>query len=200
MSPRTKEQNAEIRNTTKQTIANSAMVLFMEDGYLNVTIDQIAKKAEVSKGLMYNYFSGKEDLLQFIINRIFEKMSEFSEEISSVDDPVEKIESLIHNSLKLMKEKSDFWKTIMPIITQKAISSKMESRLRAVFMGLTKEMEEMFRACGVKNAKIEAYQLGALLDGIAWNYFFLFKGDYPIEHIEKQLLIKYRKLLGNGRL
>lgn len=198
MSPRTKEQNAEIRNTTKHTIANSAMVLFMEDGYLNVTIDQIAKKAEVSKGLMYNYFSGKEDLLQFIINRIFEEMAEFSEKIK-VDDPVEKIESLIHNSLKLMKEKSDFWKTIMPIITQKAISSKMESRLKAVFTGLTKEMEEMFRACGVEDAKIEAYQLGALLDGIAWNYFFLFKEDYPIEQIEKELLIKYKKLLGNGK-
>ena len=75
MSPRSKKNNEEIRNASKQAIADSALALFIYEGYLNVTIDQIAKKAGVSKGLMYNYFSGKEELLSFIIERIMTEVS-----------------------------------------------------------------------------------------------------------------------------
>ena len=66
----------------------------------------------------------------------------------------------------------------------------MEDALKAILVSLTKDMKYMFKACGVKNPELEAYQLGALLDGIAWHYFFLFEDNYPLK--------KYTKLLENG--
>lgn len=199
MSPRTKKQNEEIREESMQTIADAAMSLFIREGYLNVTIDQIAKKAAVSKGLMYNYFSGKEELLQFIIKRIMTEMFAFSEIIFREKDPEKKMRLMLTTTFKLLREKADFWKTIMPVITQKAISEKMEDGLKAIFISLTKEMKYMFKACGVKNAELEAYQLGALLDGIAWHYFFLFTDEYPLKKMEKELIRKYTELLKNGK-
>jgi len=182
-----------------QTIADAAMSLFIHEGYLNVTIDQIAKKAAVSKGLMYNYFSGKEELLSYIIERIMTEMYALSEKILTEKDPVKKMRIMLTTTFRLLQEKSDFWKTIMPVITQKAISEKMEDGLKAIFISLTKDMTHMFKACGVKNAELEAYQLGALLDGIAWHYFFLFADDYPLKKMEKELIRKYTKLLENGK-
>lgn len=102
---------------------------------------------------------------------------------------------MLSTTFSLLREKGDFWKTIMPVITQKAISEKMEDGLKEMFVSLTKDMKHMFKACGVKNAELEAYQLGALLDGIAWHYFFLFKDEYPLKKMEKELIRKYTKLL-----
>lgn len=198
MSPRSKKSNEEIRNASKQTIANSALALFIHEGYLNVTIDQIAKKAGVSKGLMYNYFSGKEELLSFIIERIMTEVSALGEIILAEKDPVNKMKVMLTTTFKLLREKGDFWKTIMPVITQKAISEKMEEGLKAIFVSVTKDMKHMFKACGVRNPELEAYQLGALLDGIAWHYFFLFEDSYPLKKMEKELIRKYTKLLENG--
>lgn len=198
MSPRTKKSNEEIRNASKQTIADSALALFIHEGYLNVTIDQIAKKAGVSKGLMYNYFSGKEELLSFIIERIMTEVSALGEIILAEKDPVNKMKVMLTTTFKLLREKGDFWKTIMPVITQKAISEKMEDGLKAILVSVTKDMKHMFKACGVKNPELEAYQLGALLDGIAWHYFFLFEDNYPLKKMEKELIRKYTKLLENG--
>jgi AcrR family transcriptional regulator len=198
MSPRNKKSNEEIRNASKQAIADAALTLFIHEGYLNVTIDQIAKKAGVSKGLMYNYFSGKEELLSFIIERIMTEVSALGEIILTEKDPVKKMKVMLTTTFKLLREKGDFWKTIMPVITQKAISEKMEVGLKAILVSVTKDMKHMFKACGVKNPELEAYQLGALLDGIAWHYFFLFADNYPLRKMEKELIRKYTKLLENG--
>ena len=53
--PKTKEQFEEIRNKSKAAIIEAALELFANNGFHNTSITQIAKKAGVSKGLMYNY-------------------------------------------------------------------------------------------------------------------------------------------------
>ena len=128
------------------------MVLFMEEGYLNVTIDRIAKGANISKGLMYNYFFGKEQLLDFIIDQIMSEMSEFSENILKEKDPIKKMETLLKMTFKLLREKADFWKTVMPVITPKGNFIKDGGKLRKMFKTVTKDLEQMFKACKVKNA------------------------------------------------
>jgi AcrR family transcriptional regulator len=47
---------------TRQRIADSATVLFLERGFDNVTISEIAEAAEVSKVTIFNYFPRKEDI------------------------------------------------------------------------------------------------------------------------------------------
>ncbi|HRW21852.1 MAG TPA: helix-turn-helix domain-containing protein, partial [Bacteroidales bacterium] len=63
MSPRTPEQFEEIRLSKHKLILDTAMKLFASSGYHNTSISKIAKEAGISKGLIYNYFDSKEDLL-----------------------------------------------------------------------------------------------------------------------------------------
>nr|MBP9744851.1 helix-turn-helix transcriptional regulator [Saprospiraceae bacterium] len=56
MSPRTKEQYTELRSQSKSIIEAAALELFGHQGYMNTSIAQIAQKAGVSKGLLYNYY------------------------------------------------------------------------------------------------------------------------------------------------
>src|SRR3954463_5892737 len=47
---------------TRQSIANTAMRLFLERGFDNVSISEIARATDVSDKTVFNYFPTKEDL------------------------------------------------------------------------------------------------------------------------------------------
>jgi AcrR family transcriptional regulator len=51
------------KRQTRQRISDVALGLFVERGFDNVTIAEVAAAAEVSVNTVYNYFSAKEDLV-----------------------------------------------------------------------------------------------------------------------------------------
>jgi AcrR family transcriptional regulator len=67
-----------------------------EKGFSNVTLEDIAARAAVSKGVTLYYFSSKEDLFRelfgWLIDSIHERMREA---VASVEDPVEKVRALV---------------------------------------------------------------------------------------------------------
>lgn len=61
---------------TKEKIYKTSIKLFKSKGFDNVTIQEIAKSANISVGLFYNYYKSKNDILyqRFIIaDEIFDK-------------------------------------------------------------------------------------------------------------------------------
>ena len=51
------------KRETRETIARTAMDLFVERGYDAVTVADVARAAEVSEKTVFNYFPAKEDLV-----------------------------------------------------------------------------------------------------------------------------------------
>jgi AcrR family transcriptional regulator len=51
------------KRATRQLISDVATALFTERGFDNVTVDEVATAANVSKMTVFNYFASKEDLL-----------------------------------------------------------------------------------------------------------------------------------------
>jgi AcrR family transcriptional regulator len=68
--PRTKEQYGEMRQEKQKRIEETALSLFAEKGYKATSISDIAKSAGISKGLMYHYFTSKEELLKMIWDKV----------------------------------------------------------------------------------------------------------------------------------
>lgn len=64
--PRTQEQYEQIRREKRELIKEKALSLFAEKGFEATSMNDIAKAAGISKGLTYNYFASKEELLQTI--------------------------------------------------------------------------------------------------------------------------------------
>jgi AcrR family transcriptional regulator len=50
------------KRQTRQAIADAAQRLFIERGFDDVTVAEVAREAEVSEGTVFNYFPTKEDL------------------------------------------------------------------------------------------------------------------------------------------
>lgn len=53
-----------------QEITDAAFEVFAEFGYASARVDEVAKRAGVSKGLMYLYFETKEDLFKAVIKSV----------------------------------------------------------------------------------------------------------------------------------
>lgn len=56
-----------LKEEVRHSILNAARRSFIEYGYSNSTVRQIAKGAQITVGNVYRYYSGKEDIYQAII-------------------------------------------------------------------------------------------------------------------------------------
>lgn len=50
------------KNNKRELILTAALVIFLEKGYHNSTSEEIAKRAGVAKGTLYQYFSSKQEI------------------------------------------------------------------------------------------------------------------------------------------
>jgi AcrR family transcriptional regulator len=74
---------------TREKLLAAALDLYMEKGYHNTTVDEIAKGAGLSTGIAYRYFKNKKELLLAALNFAFENIKDIagvSEENFIADD------------------------------------------------------------------------------------------------------------------
>jgi AcrR family transcriptional regulator len=58
-----------VKELRRQTILKAARKLFFEKGFKNVTVESVAKKADISKGAVYLHFASKEEIYtQILLN------------------------------------------------------------------------------------------------------------------------------------
>ncbi len=74
----TKTKFEQMREDATQRILSAAKDLFASNGYAATTIQMIAKQADLVPSAIYHYFSGKEGLLEAVLNR----------EVSAIDKDV----------------------------------------------------------------------------------------------------------------
>lgn len=90
MSPRTKEQNEEIRKQRKQEILQAAILVYADKGYSATEVGDIAAKAGLARGLLYHYFENKQTLFRELYEHMMSKtkqttISHFGQEGSALE-------------------------------------------------------------------------------------------------------------------
>ncbi len=77
---------------TRDRIINSAKRLFAEQGYQKTTIVDISRQAGLSEAALYDYFQGKEDLLQMIPDLwVSELLCDLDEQLFGIKGAVNKM-------------------------------------------------------------------------------------------------------------
>lgn len=76
----------------RSQILRAAVKLFSEKGYYVVTVQQIARKAGVSTGLIYQYFGDKDDILFLALRLVLETYeNEIPPQLEGVEHPLERL-------------------------------------------------------------------------------------------------------------
>ena len=75
-----------------QEIAEAALAAFSEKGYTGTRVEEVAKRAGVSKGLLYLYFKTKEELFKAVVRSfVMPKIDAMADGIAKSDMPAEEI-------------------------------------------------------------------------------------------------------------
>jgi len=90
---------------TKRRLMYCAIKLFRENGYHNVTVDEITEKADSSKGGFYTHFSSKEELLYNMVSLLDEVYLEFLEVDFKNLNSIERISLFMQFVFKTIEEK-----------------------------------------------------------------------------------------------
>lgn len=190
MSPRTPEQFEEIRKAKKALILDTALELFANEGFFKTSISEIAKKAGISKGLIYNYFESKEDLIRTIaFNGIDNLLENFDPNRDSILTK-EELQYFIEQNFVILQENVYFWKLYFGIIVQPQVLKLVEKELMRLFIPLYKMLENYFKSQDKKNPAAEARFFGAMIEGVYMNYVIDPK-IFPIEDIKQKIIDLY---------
>jgi AcrR family transcriptional regulator len=164
--PRTKEQYEQIRKNRKRQIMSTALEMFASEGYGHVSIAALSRRAGISKGLMYNYFPGKEHLLKEILNEGIEQIMNSLDPNQDGILTTEEFEHFIRRTFQLMHDKRAFFTKFFSLIIQPNVKSLLKDSLlvsftEQYFVMFTKYFTEQ----GYQDPQLELFELSVILEG-----------------------------------
>lgn len=191
MSPRSKEQFEEIREASLRKIFNASLELFGTKGYETTSIAQIAKQAGISKGLIYNYFNSKEELLEAMVMDLLSIEDKIIDKAMD-DDKSKTLEVIIRYIFKWLKENEKLNRLLVGLSLQIDRFEFIRKLSKNKMDGYLVMLEDILKEMNFKDYNTEARILATVFDGIAIHYI-VFKEDYPLDEVEEMLLNKYCK-------
>lgn len=168
------KKRVEQREDSYNRIIEAAIICFGKNGYANTSIKEIAEEADVSHGLVCKYFDTKDNLLSEAY--IHATTYAYSSNIEGTELK-KKIETLILQTMELMKTKPEYFDFFMMLIHTSDIPEEFTSTRREVFMHMP--------ICQSLNCWKEERKVN---EGEPYDYFMLFM------HTIYTLLNFYRKL------
>jgi len=92
-------------NKTKKLLYDSAMMLFKEKGYNNVSVDEIVKKAGTAKGTFYIYYDTKAKIIMELIREYDDYYNEIIKKMDKTLTSDEKLDIIVEESFCFTSEK-----------------------------------------------------------------------------------------------
>lgn len=189
MSPRTIQQNELIREAKRKQIMEAALELFANVGYHPTSISEIAKRAGISKGLMYNYFESKVDLLLSIVVEGYERMIvSFDPNHDGVLTRDEMI-LFVTDILEQIKNDPNYWKLYFSVMMQPTVNSIFHNELKDISAPFFNILKKYYESAGRANPEAETLLFHSMLDGICINY--LYHSNYPIKEVRQLIIEKF---------
>jgi len=100
--------------STRLKISNAALSLFIKKGICGTTTKDIASRARVSEGTIYNYFESKDDLAYKLFTHYMDKFrEELAASFSESAAPEEKLERLVGAFFKFAEREPKAYTYIM---------------------------------------------------------------------------------------
>ena len=99
-----------VQESRRYEIAESAKLLFVENGFNETSMRQIAQAVGVGKSTLYDYFSSKDDIILYVIQDHINTLLDRAEAIISEPKPAsENLRQVMHMHLAFLLENKAFY-------------------------------------------------------------------------------------------
>jgi len=171
----------------RQEMLAAALDLFSKRGYPNVSMQEIAEKAEFAVGTLYKFFRSKEDLYKALIHEQFHKFRDsLAKAIEEPDEEIDKLRNYV-------RTKGELFHANAPMIrlyfaeTQGArvnVLAGFDSEIRERHDAFQQTLASVFES-GMKRKRFrkiaDPYSLAVALDSITNGFLFLWM-EKPERH------------------
>lgn len=171
----------------RQEMLAAALALFSEKGYHNVSMHQIAEKAEFAIGTLYKFFQNKEDLYKALV---LEQCDTFEDAITRAieepEDEIEKLRSYIRIKGERVRENLPFVRLFLAERRGASFNIKagLDDELRKRHYAFLEKLASIFHN-GIKKKRFREstapYYLAVALDSVV-DAFLLLWMDAPDQH------------------
>lgn len=191
--PRTPEENERIRQMSREKILMAAMELFMKRGYHATSIDDVAKHAGISKGLLYNYYKGKEELLATMVEARVGEVAQVMEAAASKETPAEQLKHIVDGALDNVKDNPEVFRFYLHLQTQPESDEVLAKYSKRLIEESARQFNlqcEMFQNLGVKEPRKRSLYFSSALQGIML-MLSTYPEQFPIEEIKAQIIREF---------
>ena len=179
----------------KELIKNTALLLFSEKGYANVSTNEIAKTADVSIGSLYNYYPNKKAIYDELVKDLY---SNILEQIIPEDllqfSPFEIIKKYIKFVLDSHSYLTSFQKKITALSYQSDDFRELEKPYRIFATNKIRSLLEFYRPnLKIKDLSTASFIIHTIVESIVHELAF-----YPDEIQNKEKVInEFAEMLYN---
>ncbi len=186
------KQSENIVGDTKEYIIDTARRLFSKYSYLGVSMNDIAKRLNITKAALYYHFVGKAEIYEKVLDDVFNDLSlAVSQEVSE-GTADKKLHELIKNYLDFgFKEKNLIKSLMLKLPPDERKIPKHIARLREQVARLIQPVVEEAmtnkKLTGKVDSKLLTSMLTGVMDGLLLEYSFLNK-KIDSEKVSNQII------------
>lgn len=191
----------------RREILDAALELFSERGYHNVSVRDIAQKAEFSIGTIYKFFESKDDLYRALMLDAAERLNAgIIEALGSVGDEIEKLRRFVVTKYRFFRENVKIVRVYLEVTRGEfSVKAGLDSQIRKKYDECLEALASVFRS-GIErkifNSLADPYELAVAFDSVCNGFIFLGledPEDHPIlEKPDTILSIFFKPLLREG--
>lgn len=189
---------AEVAAERKDQIVRATVDCIAKYGYHNFSMQDVAKHAGVSKGIIHYYFLNKDELMMSVLQRVSRDIEQvLTADMEAIPSPSKKLEVFIRVCCDVIRTTKEYYQVSMDFWTQ--INQK--DQVREVISGhyakfrltCATVLQEGMKANEFRDVNAQEYSsyVIALIDGLSLQYLFdetAFDFDRMV-HLAKDLIL-----------
>lgn len=194
---------ADVAAERKSQIVKATVECIAKHGYHNFSMQDVARTAGVSKGIIHYYFLNKDELMMSVLARVagdIEKM--LTAEMAGIDDPARKLEIFIQVCFDVVRSTREYYQVNMDFWTQINQKSDVREVIAKHYASFREQASAVLQA-GVdagafRDMNVEAYAsyIIAVVDGMSLQWLFddkAFDYNFIVEKMVKIILENIKK-------
>lgn len=190
MAPRSEAQFAQIREERRHQILDAALHVFAEDSYHGSSMAAVAKHAKISKGLIYNYFTSKEEILVSLVVDVFDGVMEHLD--LNLDEPLtrESFIQVIEKSVDEVVKNPQRWKLYMSLSFQPDVTPILMQQMMPKVQPFMVQLTNYFVAKGHEDPMTVMRYYSAVLDGVQM-HILMDPKNFPVEKVKQMMIDQF---------
>lgn len=193
--PRTPEENDRVRRATTERILKTALSLFCEKGYYSTSIEEIARQAEISKGLLYHYFNSKAEVLGALVDIRINDVLIVMNAAKTEPTPGAQIQHIAEGAIADVQRQPDVFRFYLNLFSQPKLDPVVATYSQKLMDEQARQFEvqtEMFKKLGVKNPRERSLYFSSTLQGIMLMYS-TYPKNFPLDAVKAQVIVEFCK-------